>query len=259
MSDGIQAWEVTLESLFSLRVDMNIVIVFAGGSGTRMGAGTPKQFLEICGRSVLAWTLEVFEHHPRIDAIVLVCNPAHRDETIGICEKYGVAKVVATVDGGDSAQESIYNGLVAAAGRFPSTATVLLHDGVRPYISADVIDAVIDSVELHGNGVTYTPCYETLILSNDGQTIDTIPPRSASYTAQAPQGFRLGEIIVAHEKIRAMPERYEGLVDQATLCWKLGIPIHLVQGNRGNIKITTPEDLCTLRALLEWRRMSNGK
>lgn len=238
---------------------MNIAIIFAGGSGTRMGAGMPKQFLEICGKTVLAWTLETFERHTRVDAIVLVCNPDYRNETVNVCRAHGVSKVTDFVDGGASAQESIYNGLIAAKKRFPMSSTVLLHDGVRPYIDASVIDAVIDCVEMHGNGITYTPCYETIILSQDGRKIDDIPSRSASYTAQAPQGFRLGEILEAHEKARAMPGKYEGLVDQATLCWKLGIPVHLVKGSRGNIKITMPEDLSMLKALLERRGLGSGQ
>ena len=91
------------------------------------------------------------------------------------------------------------------------------------------------------------------MLSKDGAAIESIPPRSHSYTAQAPQSFRLGDILAAHERIRARPEGYEGMVDQATICFTLGIPVHLVPGNRGNVKITTPEDIVTLEALLKWR------
>ena len=87
----------------------------------------------------------------------------------------------------------------------------------------------------------------------NGSEIDAIPYRRESYTAQAPQSFRLGEILAAHERIRARPEGYTDMVDQATICFTLGIPIHLVPGNRGNVKITTPEDIVILEALLRWR------
>ena len=95
-------------------------------------------------------------------------------------------------------------------------------------------------------------------VSKDGQEIDALPYRRESYTAQAPQSFRLGDILAAHEKIRARPEGYTDMIDQATICWSLGIPIHLVPGNRGNIKITTPEDIVMLEALLMASRLHPG-
>ena len=95
--------------------------------------------------------------------------------------------------------------------------------------------------------------YSTIIQSKDGMAVDSIPQRSESYTAQAPQSFRLRDILAAHERIRARPGGYAGMVDQATICFTLGIPVHLVPGNRGNVKITTPEDLVTLGALMKWR------
>lgn len=231
-----------------------VAIVFAGGVGSRMGGNLPKQFMEVLGKPVLAWTLEVFERHPRVDSIVLVANGAHLDDTKSLCERYGITKVVTVVEGGVSAQESIYNGLCAVSdmGAGPDE-VVLLNDGVRPYVDAAVIDAVIDSVNVYGNGVTFTPCYETIVLSRDGAKISAIPTRKESYTAQAPQGFKLGELLEAHRKVRSLQEGYEGLVDQATLYWKLGLSIHLVPGNRGNIKITTPEDICMLEALIKHR------
>ena len=131
---------------------------------------------------------------------------------------------------------------------------MLLHDGVRPYVAPEVISDNIKSVEKYGSAVTYTPCFETIVLSRDGAAIDAIPTRRESYTAQAPQSFRLGDILAAHERIRARPEGYTDIVDQATLCFALGIPVHLVPGNRGNVKITTPEDIVTLEALLKWSR-----
>jgi len=231
-----------------------IAIVFAGGIGSRMGGSLPKQFMEMLGKPVLAWTIEVFERHPRVDGIVIVANGSHLDDTRALCKEHGIGKVEAVVEGGASAQESIYNGLCSVATMDCGLDdVVLLNDGVRPYIDASVIDAVIDSVRAYGNGVTFTPCYETIVLSKDGAEISAIPARKESYTAQAPQGFRLGELLDAHRRIRSLPEGYDGLVDQATLYWKLGLPIHLVQGNRGNIKITTPEDICMLEALMKQR------
>ena len=232
---------------------MNIAIVFAGGVGARMGADVPKQFLELNGKPVLAHTLGLYQDHPMVDGIVLVVAPEYFDDCRTLAARYGIAKPMTFAESGASAQDSIYSGLKSAAERYSPETTVLLHDGVRPYVLPEVVTANIEAVEKFGNAVTYTPCYETIVLSKDGSTISAMPYRRESYTAQAPQSFRLGDILAAHEKIRARPERYADMVDQATICWTLGIPIHLVPGNRGNVKITTPEDIISLDALLKSR------
>ena len=233
---------------------MTVSLVFAGGSGVRMGAAVPKQFLEIAGMPVLAHTLKLFQNHPEIDKIVVVVQREHSVQTKNLCERYGISKLSGLAVGGNSAQESIYSGLCACRDLgFPEDTIILLHDGVRPYVAPDVISKNIASVREHGNGVTFTPCHETLVISKDGCRVSDIPLRSESFSAQAPQSFRLGAILAAHERVRTMPRGYEGLVDQATICWRLGIPIHLVPGNRGNIKITTPEDIVMLEALLRSR------
>ena len=232
---------------------MNFAVVFAGGSGERMGGPVPKQYLELDGKPVLAHTLELFERHPRIDGIYLVVSKDHVERAKSIAAKYGVFKLRGVAIGGTTAQDSIYSGLKFVEERESADSIVLLHDGVRPYVLSEVISANIDAVERYGSAVTYTPCYETIVLSKDGACVDAIPQRSESYTAQAPQSFRLGDILAAHERIRLRPEGYEGMVDQATICFTLGIPVHLVPGNRGNVKITTPEDLVTLGALMKWR------
>ncbi len=237
---------------------MNIAIIFAGGVGVRMGTYVPKQFLELNGKPVLAHTLGLYQEHPMIDGIVLVVAPVYFDDCRALAAKYGITKPMTLAESGDSAQDSIYSGLKAAAEKYSPEAVVLLHDGVRPYVLPDVITANIGAVEKFGNAVTYTPCYETIVLSKDGSTISAMPFRKESYTAQAPQSFRLGDILSAHEKIRARPEGYTDMVDQATICWTLGIPIHLVPGNRGNVKITTPEDIISLDALLKSRAKKEG-
>ena len=232
---------------------MNIAIVFAGGVGARMGASVPKQFLELDGKPVLAHTLSLFQNHPMVDGIVLAVAPEYFGDCRALAAKYGIDKPLTFAECGATAQDSIYSGLKAAAAKYPPETIVLLHDGVRPYVAPEVVSANIEAVGKFGSAVTYTPCYETIVLSEDGTTVSAMPYRRESYTAQAPQSFRLGDILAAHEKIRARPEGYTDMVDQATICWTLGIPIHLVPGNRGNVKITTPEDIISLDALLKAR------
>ena len=240
-----------MTQFFNNKQNMTTAIIFAGGSGVRMGAKTPKQFLEMAGKPVLAWTLKIFQSHPLIDRIRIVAAKDCFERVETICREWGITKLAGIAEGGATAQDSIYAGLRSAidGGDAPDS-VVLLHDGVRPYVTAETITANIEAVEKFGNAVTHTPCYETIVISKDGQQIDALPYRRESYTAQAPQSFRLGDILAAHEKIRARPEGYTDMIDQATICWTLGIPIHLVPGNRGNIKITTPEDIVMLEALL---------
>ena len=232
---------------------MNVALIFAGGSGTRMGAAVPKQFLEINGKTVLAHTLSIFQSHPRVDGIWLVVASDQVERSRKLAAECGISKLMGMAVGGDSAQASIYNGLVALRAACEPDTVVLIHDGVRPYVDRKVVSDNIEAVKVHGSAVTFTPCYETIVISRDGKTIDSLPYRRESYTVQAPQSFRLGDILSAHERIRTRPGGYTDMIDQATICHTLGVPIHLVPGNRGNIKVTTKEDLRMLSALLACR------
>lgn len=232
---------------------MNIALVFAGGVGARMGASVPKQFLELNGKPILAHVLDLFERHKRIDGIYLVVAPENTACAADLASRHGITKLRRVVAGGSSAQDSIYNGLRALAEDVPADTVVLIHDGVRPYVESEVITANIDAALKYGNAVTYTPCFETILISSDGRTVDKMPFRRESYTAQAPQTFRLGDILSAHDAIRGRDGGYTDMIDQATICHTLGIAINLVPGNRGNIKVTTPEDLSMLGALLSAR------
>ena len=159
---------------------MNLALVFAGGAGTRMGADVPKQFLEMAGRPVLAHALAIYESHPEIDGIYLVVHRDWEERARQIATDFGITKLRGVAYGGDSAQESIYNGLTFAAAREPGDSIVLLHDGARPYLTPDVVSANIASVQARGNAVTYTPCFETVVLSGDGEMVASLPPRRNS-------------------------------------------------------------------------------
>ncbi|MBQ0001864.1 MAG: 2-C-methyl-D-erythritol 4-phosphate cytidylyltransferase [Clostridiales bacterium] len=232
---------------------MNIAIIFAGGSGVRMGAGIPKQFLEINGKPILIHTLQLFQEHEDIDKIYLATNGEYISYTERLVEDYHIDKMAAIVPGGSSAHESVYNALVKAAEENPEDSVVLIHDGVRPFVSYEVIGNNIDSVLEHGSAITCTQCYETVILSRDGETVDDTPLRKESFTAQAPQSFRLGEILSMHNEIRESEEGYADLVDSCGIYRRMGKKPNIVLGNRGNIKVTTPEDVYMFRALIQYK------
>lgn len=232
---------------------MNIAVIFAGGSGVRMGAGVPKQFLEINGKPIIIHTLQLFQYHKMIDKIYVSILKDYVDYMKELVEDYHLSKVVSVIPGGETAQDSIYNALKKAESENPDDSVVLLHDGVRPFVSYDVIANNIEGVKKNGNAITCTACYETILLSKSGEQVDSVPYRKDTFAAQAPQSFVLKDIIAAHDVVRARPEGYENMVDACTILKSQGIEVHMVEGNRGNIKVTTPEDVYMYRALLQYK------
>ncbi len=231
----------------------NIAIIFAGGSGVRMGAGIPKQFLEINGKPVIIHTLQLFQYHDEIDKIYLSVLEDYIPYMKELVDEYRLTKVVSIIAGGETAQDSIYNALKKAESENADDSIVLIHDGVRPFISYEVISNNIAGVKEHGNAITCTACYETIMISKDGKQVDTVPYRKETFAAQAPQSFYLKDIIAAHDYVRALPTRYDNMVDACTIVRTQGITAHMVEGNRGNIKVTTPEDVYMFRALLQYK------
>ena len=230
----------------------NIAVIFAGGSGVRMGSGMPKQFLKINGQPIIIYTLEIFDDNPLIDEIYIACKEDCIDTLNRYISRYQIQKVRKVVPGGATGLDSIYNALTAAKEENPADSIVLIHDGVRPFIPQHLISDNIEQVKKAGCAITCTPMYETPVKSNGGELIEEVIKRDVMYTAQAPQSFRLGEIIEAYDKAR---EEYglEGMVDSCSIFKKTGHDVALVKGNRGNIKVTTPEDLYLFRGLLNYK------
>ncbi|MCL2882214.1 MAG: 2-C-methyl-D-erythritol 4-phosphate cytidylyltransferase [Coriobacteriia bacterium] len=231
----------------------NIAVIFAGGSGARMGTGIPKQFIKVDGTPIIQYTLENFEDHSEIDEIYISCKAGYLESLREIVRKGMLRKVAQVVVGGDTALESTYNALQAVRENCSPEDIVLIHDGVRPCITDEIISENITSVKVHGSAVTAAAMFETPIISNGENVIEGVVPRDRFFTAQAPQSFYLHDILEAHEQVRATNPAYEGIVDSCTLMQSLGRQVALVRGNRGNIKVTTPEDLYIFQGLLQYR------
>jgi len=228
-------------------------IIFAGGSGVRMGAGKPKQFLEVDGKPIIIHTLDIFENHPAVDDIFIACKEDFIGQLNKMIRRFDISKVRSVVPGGTTGMGSIYNALKAASEQCGEDTIVLIHDGVRPFISARLIDEVLDTVKENGAAVTCTPLFETPIVSRGGEIVEETPARSDCYTAQAPQAFYLGTVLKAHEITRKDNPEYTGIVDNCTMMTRLGMSVPIVKGPRSNIKVTTPEDLFMFKAMLEYR------
>ncbi len=230
---------------------MTDVLIFAGGSGTRMNSkGRPKQFLQFYGKELIIHTLENFQNHPLIDGIAVVCIQDWIPYLNKILVKYGIDKVKKVVPGGSTGQESIYFGLKAIQSFDDTNPTVLIHDGVRPFINEDVITNCIKSVKEHGSAITVVPAIETIVTLDDGK-IQSITDRSKCFHARAPQCFYLNDILSAHEQARK--DGNLNMIDSASLMKFYGHELFTVPGNVDNIKITTPADFYTFKALYEVR------
>lgn len=235
---------------------MNIAVVFAGGVGSRMHSKEkPKQFLEIHGKPIIVHTLEIFEKHAEIDAIVVACVREWEDYLKMLTEQYNLHKVKRVVPGGKTGQLSIYSGLCAAeelAGG--ESSIVLIHDGVRPLINQEVISENIASVKAHRSAITTAKVKETIMVVSADSSIDYIPDRDKSRLARAPQSFWLEDILTAHRK--ALSEGIDSFIDSCTMMQYYGHKLFLVDGPSENIKVTTPDDFYIMRAILDAKENS---
>lgn len=232
-------------------VFLNIAVIFAGGVGKRMHSkDIPKQFLKLHDKPIIIHTLELFENSPEIDAIVVSCLSNYIGYLNKLVSKFNLKKVQRIVPGGKSGQESIFNGLKAAAaiGNRESD-IVLIHDGVRPLINLKTIHDNIKSVREHGSAITCVKAKETIIVVNEHEAISSINNRAKSRLARAPQSFYLNDILTAHE--RAIREKKLNFIDSCSMMTYYGKKLYLIQGPQENIKITTPDDFYTMRALLD--------
>lgn len=223
----------------------NIAVIFAGGAGKRMNSEIPKQFLKVHGKEIIIHTLEKFNDNENIDEIYIACIDGWITYLNDLIKKYNVYKVKRIFLGGRTGQDSIFIGLSEVKKDYDN-AIVLIHDGVRPLITDETINKCINSVNEFGTAITVTPCFETPIRSTNGSEVCGMPAREEMYTAQAPQCFKLNDILEAHYEERKINPEYEGIVDSCGLMFKRNKKCHLVIGNRGNIKVTTQEDYCTL-------------
>lgn len=232
---------------------MNIAVIFAGGSGTRMNAkDRPKQFLMVHGKPIIVHTIEIFENHPDIDGIVVVCIKDWIDYMEEMKYRYRLDKIGKIIPGGETGQMSIYNGLSEAAKLYGKDDNiVLIHDGVRPLINEQTITDNIESVKKFGSAVTCAPAKETVVLVEDDSAIGDVVPRNNSLIAKAPQSFYLKDILEIQEK--AISEGNTNMIDSCTLMRHYGKKIYTVIGSNENIKITTPEDFYTFRAIYDER------
>lgn len=232
--------------------NVNVAIVFAGGTGQRMrNTAMPKQFLKLYGKPIIIYTLEIFQSHPDIDAIIVPCVAGWQERLQIMADQFGITKLLKIVPGGKTSQESKLFALQALKNICKPDDIVLMHDAVRPLITAKTIDDNLECVKKFGNAITVDPFTETGIVSEDGETVADTIERQKLYIAKAPQSFYYGEALAAHEAAQSMPETTT--IDTCTIMTALGKDLHFVPCECSNIKITTPEDYYIFKTIYDLR------
>lgn len=236
-----------------VRKGMAIAVVFAGGVGTRMQSkDIPKQFLVIHGEPIIVRTVRHFQEHSLVDSIIVVSVA----EWLGYCRdllnEQGLNKVVAVVPGGSTGQESIYRGLCEAERvAKDERSVVLVHDGVRPLIDAEVITRNVHAVEQTGSAITCAPAKETVLVRDESGIVVSIPQRDSLALARAPQSFWLDELLSAHRD--AIARGKNDYIDSASMMFDRGVALTPVEDASENMKVTTPADFFALQAIFNAR------
>lgn len=231
----------------------NIALIIAGGVGARMHQDIPKQFINVHDKPVIVYTLEVFQKHPNIDAIEVVCLDGWHDILKAYAMQFGITKLENIVSGGETGLQSIRKGLYDIATRYNGDDDiVLIHDAIRPMVSAEIISDNIRVCREYGNAITVIPCTAVMLKTMDSVTSEDQIPRDNLKITQTPQTFFLKDILDAHKE--AIEKGINDSLASCSLYVELGRKLYLSVGSEKNIKLTTSEDIEIFTALLEANR-----
>ena len=231
----------------------NIALIIAGGVGARTHQDIPKQFIHVKDVPVIIYTLQAFQNHPQIDAIEVVCLEGWHDVLWAYSKQFGISKLENVVNGGETGQDSIRNGLWDIAERYKEDDDiVLIHDSIRPMVSAEIISDNIRVAREYGNAITVIPCAEAMMQTEDGVVSTGSYPRDRLKRTQTPQAFHIGDICDLHR--RALEAGITNSVASCTLKIEMGEQVYFSAGSEKNIKLTTVEDIDIFKALLAAKR-----
>lgn len=238
---------------------MITAIILAGGVGSRVGAGRPKQFVEILDKPVLAYTIEIFERNPQIDAIEVVCHKEWKEYLVNMVQTYDFAKVKWIVDGGNTFQDSVMNGIENLKGKIKDDDYVMVQYGAAPFTSDRIVDDVIRVMRDKGSAVTTTPCYQLLGSNDENATSKTWVDRDKYIQIACPYGFRFDYLLSIYKRAEE-----QGILDKiephtTSLMYALGDTLYQAYGDQSNIKITTKEDLDMFEGYVLMKRRRESK
>lgn len=232
---------------------MNIALILSGGTGTRLGAGIPKQYLEICGRPIISYCIEQLSAHDRIDALQIVADKMwcsfimeSMEQSVGMAVQ---RKFKGFSESGDNRQLSILNGLRDIMKYAGAMDYVLIHDAARPLLPEQLVTGCLDAVAGHDGVVPFLPMKDTLYTSIDGKHVSSLLKRDEIFAGQAPEAFMLGKYYEAN--MRLMPDeilKINGSTEPAVMA---GLDVVMIPGDENNFKITTKADLERFRKIAE--------
>lgn len=234
---------------------MVVALLTAAGTGTRMGQDIPKQFMHVENKPIIIHTMEAFQKHPSVDAIIVVTLPAWIDVLKAYARQFNITKLRWVVSGGQSGQESIYNGLNTLKAELDEETIVMVHDGNRCMVSGEIISDSLATFKQHGSAVAAIPCVEAVFRSEDDGHSSTISiPREQLFRTQTPHTYTLGKLLWAHEG--AKKRGITSTAASCTLMQQLGEVVYFSKGSEENLKITTVEDMMIFKALLHTKKDS---
>lgn len=229
---------------------MNVAVILAGGVGSRVGADRPKQFIEVLGKPVLAYTIEVFQEHPEIDAIEVVCHKSWKDYLKKMVEKFGLNKVKWVADGGDTFQESVLNGVNYLEDKISRDDIILVHFGASPFITEDIITDCISVCKDKGNAISTIDYFLLSGVKHSLKSVDDPENFTEEYIDRdtvacmnSPHAFKYGFIKDLYDEAIETGVINEVEPHTTTLMYKMGKKIYFAKGSQTNVKITRKEDL----------------
>lgn len=229
---------------------MNIGMIIAGGIGARTQQDIPKQFINVHNKPIIVYTLEAFQKHPNIDAIEVVCLQGWHDIVRAYALQFGITKLENIVNGGETGQDSIRNGLYDIAERYHSDDDiVVIHDAIRPMVSADVISDNIRVCREYGNATAVIPCTSVMLKTENEFASENQIPRENLKITQTPQSYYINELIEVHKE--AVKKDLLPSISSCALYVEMGKKVYLSVGSEKNIKITTAEDIEMFSALAQ--------
>lgn len=227
----------------------NYVILLAGGVGKRMGSTVPKQFIEVCGKPIIAYSIENFQRNPQIDKIVAVCVKDWIDQLKEIVEKYSLTKVEWIIEGGSTGHDSIRNGVFFLKDKLKPDDFIIVHDAVRPILPQKAIDEVIRVAHGKGNASSSIACHPPIVYTEDFESGITDVDREHVMLTASPQAFKYSLALKCYEQ--AERENHHNFTFTSSLLIHCGERVYFAKGTTSNIKITTKEDIALFEALLK--------
>ena len=231
--------------------NLNIAVIIAGGSGSRMGQDIPKQFINVYDKPVLIYTLEGFQKHPQIDAIEVVCLDGWHDVVWAYAKQFNISKLKWIVSGGSTGQESIRNGVYNLEGKVSDDDLIIVHDGIRPLVDETVLTDVILKAKQYGNGVTSLPYNEQIFVIDDEISTTKFIPRETLRRVSTPQAYRFDLIDSKYHEAFEKEIGIYGSHYTNTMMVELGVRLYFAAGSDKNIKLTTKDDLEMFKSYLK--------